>query len=185
MRLVYLYGPPGVGKLTVGQELAQRTGFRLFHNHLAVDLTRTIFPHESAPYFRLIRQIWRDVFTEAVHENVDLICTAVYRGAAEHDTAIRRMLEPIYAGNGTVFYVQLTCTREEWLSRVRNESRHVLHKLTDPVRALALSEQFGLFTSVPFEPGLRIDTTGIQPSAVSKQIQSHFALPCSPAGSRP
>ena len=38
MKLVILYGPPGVGKLTVGRELAARTGFKLFHNHLTVDL---------------------------------------------------------------------------------------------------------------------------------------------------
>ncbi len=41
MQLVYLYGPPGVGKLTVARELVALTGFKLFHNHLAVNLTRT------------------------------------------------------------------------------------------------------------------------------------------------
>ena len=44
MRLVVLYGPPGVGKLTVGGELATLTGFRLFHNHLTVNLATAIFP---------------------------------------------------------------------------------------------------------------------------------------------
>jgi hypothetical protein len=33
VQLVFLYGPPGVGKYTIGVELAARTGFRLLHNH--------------------------------------------------------------------------------------------------------------------------------------------------------
>ena len=42
MRLVVLYGPPGVGKLTVGTELSELTGFKLFHNHLTVNLVTSV-----------------------------------------------------------------------------------------------------------------------------------------------
>jgi len=65
MRLVYLYGPPGVGKLTVARELVALTGFKLFHNHLTVDLVRSLFPFDSEPYSRLMRQFRRDMFAEA------------------------------------------------------------------------------------------------------------------------
>jgi shikimate kinase len=34
--LVMLIGAPAVGKMTVGHELATRTGLRLFHNHHTV-----------------------------------------------------------------------------------------------------------------------------------------------------
>lgn len=34
MRLIFIYGLPATGKLTVAQELAKRTGYKLFHNHL-------------------------------------------------------------------------------------------------------------------------------------------------------
>ncbi len=43
MRLVFIYGPPGVGKLTVARELAALTGFKLFHNHLTVVCTAVAF----------------------------------------------------------------------------------------------------------------------------------------------
>jgi adenylate kinase family enzyme len=36
--LVFIVGPPAVGKMTVGYELAQRTGLKLFHNHHTIDL---------------------------------------------------------------------------------------------------------------------------------------------------
>lgn len=38
MKLVVIFGPLAVGKMTVGQELAKRTGLRLFHNHMTIDL---------------------------------------------------------------------------------------------------------------------------------------------------
>ena len=34
MKLVFIYGPPAVGKLTVAKELAALTGFKVFHNQV-------------------------------------------------------------------------------------------------------------------------------------------------------
>jgi adenylate kinase family enzyme len=31
MHFVLIFGPPAVGKMTVGHEVARRTGFKLFH----------------------------------------------------------------------------------------------------------------------------------------------------------
>lgn len=36
MRLLLLFGPQAVGKMTVGQALARITPLRLFHNHLII-----------------------------------------------------------------------------------------------------------------------------------------------------
>ena len=43
MKLVILYGPPAVGKLSIAQALAARTGFRVLHNHLLMDLSHALF----------------------------------------------------------------------------------------------------------------------------------------------
>ena len=44
MNLVFIYGPPAVGKLTVAKELSLITGYPLFHNHLTRDLVHELFP---------------------------------------------------------------------------------------------------------------------------------------------
>lgn len=72
-----------------------------------------------------------------MQHNVDLICTAIYRGRPEHAEFVRWMLEPIYSGGGSVAYVQLTCSRDEWLRRVQDPARHALSKLVDPKAAQA------------------------------------------------
>ncbi|KAA1807131.1 hypothetical protein FXB61_003723 [Bacillus cereus] len=38
MKLILIFGPQAVGKMTVGQELATLTGLKLFHNHMTIDL---------------------------------------------------------------------------------------------------------------------------------------------------
>lgn len=58
MQLIFLYGPMAAGKLTVARELAARTGFALFHNHLLVDAVAAVFPFGSPSFVRLREQFW-------------------------------------------------------------------------------------------------------------------------------
>lgn len=176
MRLVFLYGPSGVGKLSVGGALAALTDFKLFHNHLTVDLVTSVFPRESEAYFRLLRRIRWDVFAEATHSDVDLIFTGVYRGTVDQAAAVQTMLEPVRDGGGTVLFVQLACAREELLMRVQSEGRRARGKLTDPRRLTDMLERYDLFASLPFAPHLRLDTTHTPPDAAAARIAAHYGL---------
>ena len=177
MRLVYLYGPPGVGKLTVARELVALTDLKLFHNHLTVNLVKSIFPFDSEPYVRLMRQFRRDMVAEAARSGVDLVFTGVYIGTEEQLEAIQRMVEPVYAGGGTVLFVKLTCDREIWVARIANESRRAEEKLTDPERAVGLFRGVDPFVTMPVEPTLQIDTTRLPPGEAATQIATHYELP--------
>ncbi len=50
MKLIFIYGPPAVGKTTVGRELANITGYKFFYNHLTVPAAKAIFPDNHEPY---------------------------------------------------------------------------------------------------------------------------------------
>lgn len=45
MKLVIIFGPQAVGKMTVGQSLAAMTGFKLFHNHMSIDFVSQFFDY--------------------------------------------------------------------------------------------------------------------------------------------
>lgn len=47
MKLIFIYGLPGVGKLTVAKELTKLTGYRLFHVHLLADMLESVFGFDS------------------------------------------------------------------------------------------------------------------------------------------
>jgi hypothetical protein len=177
MRLVYLYGPPAVGKLTVARELAALTGFKLLHNHLTVNLAISLFPHGSEPYTRLVRQFRREMLAEAAQVGVDVVMTGVYLGTEEQRAAIRWMIEPVCANGGTVLSVQLVCDREAWLARVPNASRQAEGKLLDPKRVVGLFHGGDPFSTMPIEPRLTLDTTHLQPAEAAAQIAAHYDLP--------
>jgi hypothetical protein len=67
-QLVFIYGAPAAGKLTVAREIARLTGLPLFHNHLVVNAVASVFPFGSAPYIRLREMMWLEVFREAAAE---------------------------------------------------------------------------------------------------------------------
>jgi hypothetical protein len=176
MRLVFVYGPPGVGKLTVARELASLTGFKLFHNHLTVDLVAAVFPRGHPSFGPLITRFRREVFAEAARAGVDLIFTYVYAHPVDEPN-VRSLIEPVIGAGGTVQFVQLTCDRDALLDRVANDSRRAYRKLTNPAAVSGLMDQNDLTSPIPFVESLRLDTTNLAPAETAAHIAAHYALP--------
>jgi hypothetical protein len=177
VRVVCLYGPPGVGKLTVGTELAARTGIRLLHNHLTINLVTALYPRETPAWARFLQQVRCAVFAEEAREGLDLITTGVYLGTAAQVAAITARLEPVWASGGAVDFVQLACARDELVRRVQDGSRRRHDKLTDPALLLA---RFDPEATLPFEPQVRLDTTRLPPAEAAARIAAHYGLPVTP-----
>src|SRR2546428_10959129 len=112
MKLVFLHGPPAVGKLAVARELARLTGYGLFHNHLTVDLVSSIFDFGSEPFVRLREEVWLSAFREAARNKVSLIFTFNPERTVQK-RFIQDTLDVIEAAGGRVIFVELTCSQEE------------------------------------------------------------------------
>ena len=69
MKLVLIFGPQAVGKMTVGQELEKITGLKLFHDHMPIELVSNFFDYPKDPEGkRLVRLFRREIF-EAVSKS--------------------------------------------------------------------------------------------------------------------
>jgi len=64
MSLVIIFGPPAVGIMTVGQELATITALKMFHNHATIELALKFFPFGDAAFSRLVANMRRQVMEE-------------------------------------------------------------------------------------------------------------------------
>ena len=55
--LLFVVGPPAVGKMSVGQAITERTGLRLFHNHISIELALRYFDYGTPPFRHLNGEI--------------------------------------------------------------------------------------------------------------------------------
>ena len=76
--VVILYGPIAVGKFTIGKLLAEKTGYKLTHNHLINDLIESIFERGSETESRLKEKYRFEFYNDLANENVDCIITHAF-----------------------------------------------------------------------------------------------------------
>ena len=159
MKLIVLYGPPAAGKYTITKALSEKTGYKLFHNHLTVDLLKTIFTFGTPDFFRLNQKIRLDIFEQAAKENIPgVIFTFVYAKGID-DNFIRQLIETVTSNGGEVKFVQIYCEKEELLKRVTEESRKQFHKMKSPeTLSQALSEKDWI-SLIDFVESAKIDST--------------------------
>ena len=129
MKLVILFGPPAVGKMTIGQELEKITNLRLFHNHMSIELVHQFFDFGSPAFERLDRRIRFAFFEEIATSDLDgLIFTYVWDFNEQTDMDYIDEVADIFLQQGaTVSYVELKADLSERLKR--NQDAHRLaHK---------------------------------------------------------
>jgi hypothetical protein len=185
--LIFIIGPPAVGKMTVGHELARRTGLTLFHNHHTIELVLQFFPFGSPPFNRLVGQFRRRIMEEVAASGLPgLIFTYVWAFDVEHDALFVREMAAIFeARGGRVLYVELQATLEERLRRNVTELR-LAHKPSKRNLARARETLLDAEARYQLHSGdrfhgradyLRIENTDLAPEEVAERIIAHFALP--------
>ena len=174
MKVVFIYGPPAVGKYTVGRELEKLTGFRLFHNHATVDMVKSVFDVGDKPFWGLVDKYRKSMLREAAKNDVSLIMTFVY--AKEDGHTLSRYRRIVRASGGKMYFVRLH-TREKVLhERRKGESRKAFHKIKDAKTMNMVLKKYNLFENVPFEPNFEVDNTDLSPRTVAKMIVVHYRL---------
>jgi predicted kinase len=173
--LVYIYGPPASGKLTVARRLSELTGMPLFHNHLTVNALRPVFPFGSPAFMEASRRVRQAVFDVAASAGISLIFTnnsawsgpdprARFEEAAE---SYRRIME---SHGGRTVFVRLTASASAIEERLADESRQAHDKLIDVIR---LRELLAGLDPSPLHPDdLTIDTGHMSPEESARAIMA-------------
>jgi len=193
MHFVCVFGPPAVGKMTVGRELARLTGFKLLHNHMTIEPVLDIFEFGSPPFGRLVNEFRRRILEEAVASDLSgLIFTFVWGLEDERDRdLVASYVDIVENAGGAASFVELAAPLEERLRRNETELR-LEHKRSK--RDVAFSRQNVIDTDAEWVMNtgstptpadalfagrhhVRIDNTHLPADEVATQVVGALGLP--------
>jgi RNase adaptor protein for sRNA GlmZ degradation len=175
MKLLIIYGSSAVGKLTTALEIAKRTDFKVFHNHLTIDVVKPIFEFGTVPFWKLVHQYRIEMFKEAAKQNVNLVFTFCY-AKDDDDEILAKKVNAIKDNGGEVCFVLLTADKKEIEKRVVNESRLKYHKANSVENLRRFWEMQDMFSPVNNYESLIIDNTNSSAEETANQIIQYFQL---------
>jgi hypothetical protein len=192
--LLFVVGPPAVGKMSVGQAIAERTGLRLFHNHVSIELAVRYFDFGTPAFRRLDGEIRRLVIEEVAASDLPgLVFTYVWAFNLPADQAqVEEYAKPFRERGARVLFVELEASQAERLKRTAGLSRRAAkpsRRDLDAARRDLLDDdaRYQLNSGGKFDGRqdyLRINNTLLTPGEVAERVIEHFTLPRS-AGANP
>jgi hypothetical protein len=174
---VVLHGPPACGKLTIARELSRLTGYRLFHNHLTVDLLLAVFEFASPPFAKLREEIWTSVMRQAADTGLPGLIFTFTPERSVSAGFLQRLAGEVVAAGASVRFVALACPERVIESRLQNSARKEFAKLQSVELYRELRED-GFFT-LPDMPAseLVVDTSASPPEESAARIAGALKLP--------
>jgi hypothetical protein len=177
MRLIFVWGLPGSGKLTVAKEVAALTGWKVFHNHLTVDLLMAVFPFGSKEFIELREQIWLSVFEAATRNATAGLIFTFNPENTVRQKFISDTLGVVSRHGGRVEFVEMLCEEPALEKRLDTPDRRAFEKLVSVAKFREL-RNLGVFASPQMpDPQMRVDTSRQSPHEAAVQIVEGLGLP--------
>lgn len=177
MNLVFIYGPPGVGKLTVAKKLSEFIGYKLFHNQLTVDLVTSIFDFTEKQAQKLSSKFRLEILKEAAKNDLNVIFTYVYAKDLD-DSFVKKVIQVVEKHGGKVLFIQLYCRQKELEKRILHKSRKKFNKIKSLEIFKKVTQEYNLFSPIPHQESLKIDNTSLSAEKTAKKIIEYYHLPC-------
>nr|WP_308742664.1 AAA family ATPase [uncultured Anaerocolumna sp.] len=186
MKLIIIFGPHAVGKMTVGQELAKITGLKLFHNHMTIDIVSDLFTNMPQERGRLTELFRKEIFEAySKSDEYGMIFTFMWAFDSQDDWNYINGLEEIFRSrNAEVYYVELEADYELRIERNKTENRlfnkpskRNIKKSEELFRILEDKYRLNSFGGeIQKENYIRINNSDINPDIVAEMIKSRFSL---------
>lgn len=183
MKLVLIIGSGAVGKMTVGKALMDKTGLRLFHNHMMIEPVIDIFGYYNSKVIARLRQVIFEEFVES--DCKGMIFTYMWAFDQESDWNYVDALAKLFEEHDSEIYcVELVASQEIRLQRNQTEyrlsqkaSKRDLEFSSDCIRQE--DQKYRLVShegEVPFANYIKIDNTNLSPEKAANLIMERFGL---------
>jgi cytidylate kinase len=186
MDFVVIFGPPAVGKMTVGYELAKLTGMKVFHNHMTIDLILEFFPYGHEKFYILVNEFRQRIFEEVATSDLPgMIFTYVWALDQPGDKKQVDSYSEIFRRNGAdVYFVELEADLDERLERNKGEFRlskkpSKRNTSRSEKNLLQTEENYQMNTNDDFfyqENYVKINNTDLSPEETANRIVEAFGF---------
>ena len=186
MKLVIIFGPHAVGKMTVGQELEKITDLKLFHNHMTIDIVADLFENMPQERQRLTELFRNEIFQSfSKSDEYGMIFTCMWALEKKDDWDYINNLETMFKSNGAdVYYVELEADYDIRLQRNTTENRLLnkpskrnIEKSESLFRDIEARHRLNSYPNeIQKENYIKINNTYIDPKNVARSIKERFRL---------
>jgi len=180
MKLVIIFGPPAVGKLTVGRELAKRCGFRILHKQEIFDLLDDFFFFGTTEYRQADEGIREMIIeTAATLKHIKgLVMTFVWAFNDVRDQSfVERVLKISKRKKMPVYFVELQSSETERKARVKSATRKEMNKVATVKGLAALEKDKDFISDINYfadKNYLKLDNTVLSAEKCAELISEHF-----------
>lgn len=175
MKLLFLHGAPATGKLTVAKALLRLVPGRLFDNHAAIDVARTVFDFDEPEFWTLVHTVRSAVLDAAAEQRVPLVVMTYCYAEPDDRPALEHFEAIVQRGGGELLPVFVHCSTEEIIRRIGNADRAQRRKVTSEAALNKFLGQFNI-APVPRANCLKLDSETRSPDATAQDIVRHFNL---------
>lgn len=175
-KLLIIFGPPAVGKTTVGKILESKSDFKLFHNHMVMDSVMHLFGVGTPSEDKLSRIIRENVINEAALSGMNLIFTYVWNFGKEKGKTNIDFYKNIYeSAGGEVIFIELSAPLSVRALRADDSMRNIDKKYApNKDRVIALENTLNFTSPDPFfySNYIKINTENKTPDEIANEILS-------------
>jgi len=173
-QVIFLFGRPGVGKLTVGELLSVETGYRLLHNHAVVDLVTSLFSFGSPPFVALRERLWLVTIDACLAARPSGVIMTFAPESTVTDQFIPALRKRVIERGAEIRFIELRCSDEELETRITDDSRERFGKLRDVYKFRKLDKAGAFERPQMPEAELVVDTTNSKPLESARAIAKHL-----------
>lgn len=175
MHIIFLYWPPAAWKLTVAKELAKRIGYNVFHNHLTVDLLKSVFNYGEKPFSKLNSKIRFLILEEAFKDKIKWIIMTFCYVTKKDERFVKKLLHMTQKHQWKIDFINLYCSQEELYKRVKSNDRLQYNKIMDKkVLQEYFIDQVPIDYKIDFVDSMSIDNTDLPPTEVAHIIEKRL-----------
>lgn len=189
MKCLIVFGPPASGKMTVGRAIAKKTGYKLLHNHMTIDLILNFFEWGTPEFQRLDKDFRFSIMQEFAKSNQSgLIFTYMWEfnpeDAGEEEKYIREIENIFDKEDAETVFLELECSLEERLKRnktaLRLEHKPSKRNVELSEKRLIDAEKHSRFNAKGNELGnrkhLKVNNEKLTPEEVAERAIEYFKL---------